>query len=420
MQRLRSFLADQAGNTAVVFGLAAIPIVALGGGAVDLAHRADIRVEIQSATDAAALAAARIVQAAQAERDPDWDAVKAAAQDSANAMFRASITGIGESANAEPVVAIEGMAVTVFADVDVETSFLTLVGISSLNADAFAEVNLPALAMVEMALVLDYSGSMEDNDKYVRMTNAATTFIEKVGEARGERSRIGIVPFSEYVYATLRGGDIRGTGPAEANEDVAACLRNRDYPYSVTDETPYSGVEASLWPQADPSGPECQEYPQGGLQLHDLTDDFGALTGALATMRPVGLTNITLAAEMGWHILSANRPFETARDYSDSEVQKILILLTDGMQTVEAMGPGGDVSTLAADEATAELCQNAKDTGIRIFTIAYDLEEQRVHDLLSGCASGASSFFEAEDADDISDVFDGIYTQIAESMWLSR
>jgi hypothetical protein len=84
------------------------------------------------------------------------------------------------------------------------------------------------------------------------------------------------------------------------------------------------------------------------------------------------------------------------------------------------MGPGSAVSTLAADESTAEVCTNAKAEGIRIFTIAYDIDEERVRTLLSGCASSATSYFEPAGVASIDDVFDEIFSMITESAWLSK
>ena len=155
------------------------------------------------------------------------------------------------------------------------------------------------------------------------------------------------------------------------------------------------------------------------MTVRDLTSDFDALDNALAGMEPAGLTNIALAAEMGWHLLTPDAPFDTALPYSDMHVQKIMILLTDGMQTVSAEGPGG-TSTLAADDVTAEVCEGAKAEGVRIYTIAFDIDETRIQDLLRGCASSVGNYYDARESADIGGVFDSIFAQISESVWLSR
>ncbi len=420
MRRLFHLWRDQRGNTAIIFGLALVPLLALGGGAVDFAQRARIRGELQSASDTAALAAARLVQSGQMEREGDWDVLKAKAEASARRLLMAAIRVLGSQGTPDLDIEVTENGVTITAHYDMKTSFLGVIGMNTLPAEVVAKVDLPDPIMIEISLVLDYSGSMNDNDKYIRMTAAARDFIEKVGVDRGDRSKIGIVPFSEYVHATLPGGMIRGTAAGDANAPMTTCLLNRDYPYSAGDSTPSTSISESRWPQVELSDPKCQGYADGNLAVRDLTDDFTALRDALSDMRPTGLTNIALASEMGFHMLAPNRPFETARDFSEANLEKILILLTDGMQTVSAMGPGGDISTLAADETTAEACENAKAEGIRLFTIAYDINEVRIRDLLSGCASSPGSYFEPAGVAGIDEVFDEIFAQIAESAWLSK
>lgn len=432
--RLQNLWRDQSGNTALVFGLAAIPLIALGGGIVDFAHRAQVRSEIQNAADTAAIAAARIVQLGQVERDPDAEAINAKAQEAARNILDAALAKFGGSEAANVNVEMDGEVINISADLNVDTSFLGVVGINELKAKAMTEVNLPDPIRVEVAMVLDYSGSMRDAGKYQRMTAAARNFIGKVERDRASTSQIGIVPFSEYVYAPMAASDVRdsdswGNDDDEHRRDdgggwggwgggsTAVCLLNRDYPYSTTDETPSSGLPASQWPEGDSD--RCGDYADANLRVRDLTDDFDGLRTALSSMEPVGLTNISLATEIGWHMLTPARPFETARDFSDENVQKIIILLTDGMQTVPAMGPSGDVSTEAADETTAELCENAKSAGVRIFSIAYDVDDPSVEGLLQGCASGPGSYFDAR-VSEISNVFEEIYSQIAESVWVSR
>ena len=424
MRRFFDFWRDQRGNTAVIFGLAVIPILALGGGAVDFAQRARIKGEIQAATDTASLAAARIVQTGQLSREGDWSAnweeVKAKADKTARNLLAAAIRNLGTEGTPEFDIEITEESVTIEAQYDMKTSFLPVIGMSTLPANTLATVNLPDPILVEIALVLDYSGSMNDNGKYSRMTAAARQFIDKVSKDNGERTKIGIVPFSEYVLATLPGGMIRGTAAGDANTPMTVCLQNRDYPYSTEDATPTTTIDGSRWPGVAVSDPKCQAYVNGNLALRDLTDDFDGLKNALSDMNPTALTNIALASEMGFHLLAPNRPFDTARDFSDENLKKIMILLTDGMQTVPATGPNGGPSTLDADDSTAEVCINAKAEGIRIFTIAYDITEERIRTLLSGCATSASTYFEPNGVAGIDDVFDDIFSMISESAWLSK
>jgi len=441
VRRLLDFLRDQRGNTAIIFGLAVVPLVALGGGSIDFAQRARIHGAMQSASDTAALAAARLLQEGQLNRG-DWDTLKSQAQAMAAKLVDASLLDLGVNGKPDLNIQITQATVTITAHYDVKTAFLGVIGLNTLPASTFAEVNVPDPILVEIVLALDYSLSMHTNNKYTRMTSAARDFIAKVGANRADRTKIGIVPFSEFVYADVADTDVRsadtsgghvwdggsswdggstwgGSWTPPTSSATAKCLLNRDYPYSVTSETP-NGASASKWRQADPDSSRCKAYEDGGLKARDLTDDFTGLSNALAGMHPVGWTNISLAAEMGWHMLTPNEPFETARDKSDPYVRKILVLLTDGVQTIEAIGPTGDISIDGANRTTSELCENAKADDISIYTIAYDVDDTSVYDLLSACASTSGAYFEVHDSSGIGDVFDAIYASIAETAWLSR
>jgi Flp pilus assembly protein TadG len=419
VRRIFRYWRNEAGNVAMMFGLAIVPILGLAGGAVDLSRRASVEGQLQAAADVAALAAARSIQSGQHSSDDDWAERRAAAAAAGARMFETNFAARVEGIAPDPDVDVDEFKVSVAADVDVPTSLLTVLGIRSFKAKAFAEVVIPSAVEIEIALVLDYSGSMQENDKYVRMTSAAQAFIDKIAAERRTTTKVGIVPFSEYVLATVRGRDVRGTPLADSGDSVTACLLNRDHPYSTSGETPYPAVEASRWPALATGDAACQPYVTGSLNLFDLSDDFTGLSNALSDMRPTGLTNIALATEMGWHLLSPEEPFDTAGSpTSDRPLMKVVILLTDGMQTVEAMGPSGDVSVAAANEGTLELCNNMEAAGLRVFTIAYDLDDPAARTLLTECASANGAFREANTTD-IAEIFEDIYQQIVESVWLS-
>jgi Flp pilus assembly protein TadG len=408
---------SETGNVAAMFGLAVIPIVGFVGGAVDFSHRAQVRAELQAAADAAALAGARVVQNGQLARGMSWDTLQANARTAAANVFTGDFAAQANMIAPQPVVGVDTAKVSVAATMGVQTSFLAVLGMRSLGADAYAEVSVPANITTEIAFVVDYSLSMADNDKYVRMTDAAKKFINKVATERGARTKIGIVPFSQYVYAALPGSNIRGE---QATSTQTMCFLNRDYPYAASDEPPTLAIDASRWPGIADTTPECQPYVDHSLLVQDLTNDFVELSDALSAMRPTGLTNIALATEFGWQMLTPEMPFDTAvASQPDNPVVKVLILLTDGKQTVEAMGPDGVVSVEGADATATELCHNMSDSGVRIFTIGYDLDDPAARDLLMNCASSPGAFREANTSD-ISQVFDDIYRQIAESVWLSR
>src|SRR5947199_1763388 len=95
----------------------------------------------------------------------------------------------------------------------------------------------------------------------------------------------------------------------------------------------------------------------------------------MSQWQPIGYTNISRGTEIGWQLLTPNQPYELGLNPTSPNVSKILILLTDGVQTMPAMGPSGEVSVTAANDTTAELCTNIKAAKTTIFTIAYNVDD---------------------------------------------
>ena len=122
---MRSILRNESGNIAILFGLALVPLIGLGGGAVDFAHRANVRADLQTSSDAAALAVARSLQSSQLlPGDEGWEEAKAKAIAIGNSMFDADFAV--EGIEGRPDFIIDGTKVRVDASVGVKTSFLGL------------------------------------------------------------------------------------------------------------------------------------------------------------------------------------------------------------------------------------------------------------------------------------------------------
>ncbi len=74
-----------------------------------------------------------------------------------------------------------------------------------------------------------------------------------------------------------------------------------------------------------------------------------------------------------------------------------MVLMTDGANTRSPdygarTHSGGDVAL--ANIRTAELCSNIKGKDIKIFTVAFDVSDATIKDILRSCATSPSHFFE--------------------------
>jgi hypothetical protein len=131
-------------------------------------------------------------------------------------------------------------------------------------------------------------------------------------------------------------------------------------------------------------------------------------------MRPYAYTHIALGAEFGWHMLSPNAPFAGSADYDDETTEKVLVILTDGRQTEPSFGPNGIRHEAQGEANLANICEAAKQKGVTVMTIAFDLQDQATTDRLR------KHFYIAEDGGDIARAFDEIRNQVQAALFISK
>lgn len=417
---LKRILANQKGTVAVFTAIAAIPLMLVVGTAVDLSRLNAVQSQTQNAIDAAALTGASLKGKTPEERI-------AAAQKS----FAAN-TVSGMAGTLSPVATFEvvGDVIVGNAEVEVPSAFMHFAGIDIMNGTAHAEVNLLSDKKAEIALVLDYSGSMNDpvdgKTKYKVMRDAAVKLVNDLSKTDPDNVKFGLVPFSNHVYTTLPGAYVLGgTGT------WTGCTQDRKYPFNLTDSTP-TGAAASKWNQVmlsaadDPSDDNnqvnygCNGYVANNLKTVDLTDKFKDVTNQLKIMKPYAYTHIALGVEFGYHMLSPNAPFTQGAAYDDKETKKFMVVLTDGAQTTGGFGSGGRTIVEANKNLTA-LCTNAKANKITIITVAFDLNHAPTVQRLKDCSTDpAKDFFVAKDADALQSAFESIKAAVASEIYLSN
>ena len=82
-----------------------------------------------------------------------------------------------------------------------------------------------------------------------------------------------------------------------------------------------------------------------------------AVTTQLAAMKPYAWTHIALGVEFGYHCSDAQRcPLTRRRPMTDTETQKFMIVLTDGMQTEPGLRPRHDAQRCAGRIQSETLC----------------------------------------------------------------
>ena len=409
----RRFSACQKGTAAVIFAIAAVPFFGCAGAAIDYVHFSAVKNQIQVALDAGALAAAA--------PDLNSDAERVAA---GLAAYNFNMQkGVGSNLAHSASFTVADDKVVADASVNVPTHFMGILGVAEMAAGAIAEVGIAGEKNAEIALVLDYSGSMNDKIngvvKYKAMKQAASELVNDLSTAAPDKVKFGLVPFSHHVYTTLPGAYVVGGGGGS----WTGCTQDRKYPANTTAATP-STSNSTKWGQ--PQAPEhissgCPGYTANNLKVEPLSNNFTNIKNRLSIMTPYAWTHIALGVEFGYHLLSPNAPYTQGVSFSDDETKKFMVVLTDGEQTEPAFGPG-TTRTKEQGEANLEtLCSNAKADGITIITMAFDLNDSDTRKRLQECASDPEKyFFIADDTADLAGAFDAVKAAVVAQVYLSK
>lgn len=177
-----NFKKDKKGNIALIFALSLVPSIGMIGAAVDYSQSSNIKAKMASAADTAAIAVAKQKAMNQSQKE------KLAKDTFANAYTNFQTETIDGMVSYQE---IDG-AVQVSARAYNKNSLLSLLGIN------YTPVNVKARAMVggssdiEIALVLDNTGSMQ-NDMFA-LRNAARNFVSAVMSENGT-TRMSVVPY---------------------------------------------------------------------------------------------------------------------------------------------------------------------------------------------------------------------------------
>ena len=410
----RRFMVNQLGTTAVTFALTLVPLLMAAGMAVDYIRYATAKTDLQSALDAGALAAAAGFSLNNAQR------VAAADQ-----TFVKNLTGGSIGADAVTrSFKISPDGVTASASFELPTSLMQLAGFTNMPVDVRTVIDIGGSKKAEIALVLDYSGSMTEmlggQVKYIAMKNAAKNLVNDLAAANLKNVKIGLVPFSHHVWVTLPKQDVLGQS---GSGTWTGCTQDRQYPFNLTDDSPTS-ASGSKWGQPIAkvhASSGCGAYVPNHLTVLPLTTDFAAVNSQLDAMLPYMWTHIALGAEFGFHLLSPNAPFGQAASYSDPNTRKVMVLLTDGEQTEPAFGPGTTRNVAQGQSNLTEICTNAKAKGITIVTIAYNIDDTATVGRLRNCSSDpAKDFFDIGTDNNVASAFDQIKQQIVAQIRIGK
>jgi len=483
----KHYFQDESGNVAIMFAVTLTSLLLCTGAALDLTDLNNRKFTLQSATDAAVLAAA-----ASGETNlKDLEVV-------AKTIFEENfILKKGESVKDFKLSLLDENELNLTTRIEKPTILMGIAGIDVIAAEVEAATFLTSTMPLDIALVLDRTGSMA-GPNIKGLINASRGFINEL-TASGRDVRIAVVPFSDYVNigvnglslslldipgSTLVGADVICTMEKTATNTCSTTsspttsttpdpwgIYGAGYEgysgYSYSGYSAYSGFSASTltWYDvsssstgafctisSDPqesSGSQVEEctptsvdenwfgcvgsrvapfnkvvgaagekFPlmynrTCGEPLVQLTDDLVKARMSIDRLTASGSTYIPAGLQWGWRALDPTGPFKSNTN-SKGPRQKLLILMTDGENTRSqdaALHTGTDIA--AANALSAELCEEIKASNVQIATVSYSNGSSGGGNMaiLRRCASSASLFYEARNAQALQKAFKGATEQ---------
>ncbi len=399
MKRLQilDMLRDDRGNIAMMFGVILFITLGAAGLAIDLTRSSMVRTEIHEAADAGVLAAARYKSGRPDANDETLTAI-------ARKVFDASIKNSDAlSIDAFEIISDDSAdSLALELDGSMNALLMGVLGQGELDIGARSEVKYGKPPLLEVALALDVTGSMNQQGKISALKNAARDLIETLFDAEDADIKIGIVPFAQY--ANVGSGYNAASWLNNPGPGFAGCIGSRIYPFNTTDADFDSVKVPGL------TGAACPD------PITPLSSDEDALITQIDKLDANGWTYIPAGLTPAWQLLTPHEPFTQGVSFTElaaKEGTKAIVLMTDGENTRAPDYPThDDTSEVLANDLTKEICANIKLNKIVIYTIAYDVSDPDIKDILEKCATSPSHYFDAANSNELS----GAFASIANSL----
>ncbi len=425
------FKDDDRGTVAVLFGLSCICLMLVVGLAVDSARYHNITSKVQDSLDAAILAGAKLL--------PNDDANDTDIQTRAQAFFDTAIASAGVK-----LTSIEDLQLTIDRPNSTVSANLSATVPSLFGGLAFQ----PKQALltqsskvvydvkpIELSMVLDITGSMNDKGKISDLKGAATDVVDILfkNSVSEKAVRIAVAPYSASVNAGALASQVTDL-PVTTNcgwswhanwsckdtagVDADTCVIERQGANGATDAAP-AGADKLPNVPTTPYGnyvcPSSTVIPLLGKSQADLIKN--TINGYAAS----GATAGHIGTAWGWYLLSPNWSgvFPTDSDpapYNDGKTEKSMIVMTDGLFNTSYLSGGNTPAAQQSQESYTrfqELCTGAKAQGITVYTVGFDLADPTAIQNLQLCASAPDHFFDAKTGADLRKAFKDIANKLS-------
>lgn len=381
------FARDEGGQILLIFALAVTAMVMFVGVAMDYSRASRAHTKLQNSLDAVVLSIAREAQEETSEEDLKVMAAARMATMLKNYDFE--VTAVDTTSG----------TLTVSAEGSVAAGLTTVAGYETLKQRVTSQASW-GTGKLEVAMVLDSTGSMSQYNRMVELKKAAKAMLDELESSEEGLVKIAIVPFDVNVRVD---NSYKTASWFKSDWWISwfwnGCLADRDQSNDVSDAAVTSSA-ATKYP-----GALC-----GSNNLKTvlpLTDDFTALHNKVDSLAPAGNTNITIGMAWGMTILSSQEPFTGGVAPGTKDVTKAIVLMTDGDNTANRW-----TSTASQIDARTQLaCQSAKNSKIVVYSIR--LMEGNAT-LLSACATSSEHYYNVENVADLVPAFQAIGERLSQ------
>jgi Putative Flp pilus-assembly TadE/G-like len=404
---LSAFRSARGGNVAITFGLALIPVFGMVGAAVDYTRANSVKAAMQAALDATALMlskdAAMLTPAELDRKATEYFRVEFNRPEAIRLDVRPRYGSNGVLQD-----------LTLSGSGRIETTITQLIGVRQLEIGATSQVTWGVAKKIEIALVLDNTGSMSRSGKIDALVGASHQFIDMMKKAAREPGdvKVAIVPFDTNVnigtvykdmpwidWSNMVAGGSAGMDndddddtryqSRDAKDTWNGCVIDREQPNDVLDTAP-SAAAATAYPAEN-----CALSP-----ITPLSYDWAVLHAAVDKMKASGKTNLTIGLVWGWHALTPSLPMTEGKAPS-KDILKYILFMTDGLNTQNRSTTRPD----EIDKRTKAVCDNIKKADIRVYTVrVMEGNEQ----LLKNCATSPAMYYNVTAASQLAPVFETI------------
>lgn len=425
-----SLVRDTRANIAMTFALCFGVMATAAGGGLDYSRSVGIGAELQAALDSGVLAAASLTQT----RDPETVVrayVEAALSDHGDLSESLEVSVTRE-------VSLNSRDVGATASVRIPTTLLGLAGVNYLRVERETRAE-ERMRNIEISMVLDISSSMRGS-KIDNLREASIDFVDTMltADASGMTS-MSIVPYGGTVrlddsfFRFVTNGQVYSPPGFNWQLDVPdivddwnGCLeltRNQVDRISITPGGHGVLPNFTVWNRNNPWCPD-----EDGTEAVFLTNDRNRLVGLLnnfdnpilsdGTGTDIGTSWGVRALDPDWQgELNGDATFnDRPAAYDDGETLKVMVVMTDGGITSQRrpergwdetwnlvhVGTGGTddlYNTNAARTNFDNLCDYAKENGVIVYSIAFQVSGGRNRQDMLDCATSPAQFYNVENLD---------------------